>query len=126
MKSAHDLVAAARACIREVSLEEAEAAIRDADLLIDVREASEYAAGHIPGAVNLSRGTLEFRMSSNPDFAPRDLRIVLYCKTSGRAALCASALKEMGYQNVQSIAGGFDGWAAAGRPVASPPATSFE
>ncbi len=126
MKSAHDLVMAARAGIREVSLEEAEAAIRDAHLLIDVREAEEYAAGHIPGAVNLSRGTLEFRMSGNPDFAPRDLRIVLYCKTSGRAALSASALKEMGYQSVQSIAGGFDAWAAAGKPVARPPVTAFE
>lgn len=126
MKSAHDLVAAARAGIREVSLEEAETAIRDADLLIDVREAAEYAAGHIPGAMHLSRGTLEFKMSGSPEWAPRDLRIVLYCKTSGRAALCASALKEMGYQNVLSISGGFDAWAAAGKPVARPPVTSFE
>jgi rhodanese-related sulfurtransferase len=51
---------------------------------------------------------------------------VLYCKTSGRAALAASALHEMGYLNVRSIAGGFDAWVAAGKPVAKPEATSFD
>ena len=53
MKSAHDLVSEAKARIHEVDLEAAEAAIRDADVLLDVREADEFHAGHIPGAVNV-------------------------------------------------------------------------
>ena len=126
MKSAHDLVAAAKGKVQEVLLDAAEQAIRDADVLIDVREADEFVAGHLPGAIHLSRGMLEFKMSANPELSARDLSIVLYCKTSGRAALAASALREMGYLKVQSIAGGFDAWAAAGKPVVKPNLPSFE
>ena len=126
MKTAHDLVAAAKTRVQEIPVSDAGAAIRDADVLVDVREADEYAAGHLPGAVHISRGLLEFKFSSNPALQPRDLKIVLYCKTSGRAALSAAALHEMGYLNVQSIAGGFDAWVAAGQPVAKPQAPSFE
>ena len=95
-------------------------------MLVDVREADEFAAGHLPGAVHISRGMLEFKFSANPALQPRDLKVLLYCKTSGRAALAAAALHEMGYLNVQSIAGGFDVWAAAGKPVAKPDTPSFE
>ena len=126
MKSAHDLVMAAKGRIREVPVEQAEPVIRNADLLIDVREGDEYAAGHIPGAVHMSRGMLEFKLSSNPNLAARDLNMVVYCKTSGRAALACVALQEMGYLNVHSIAGGYDGWVAAGKPVVKPPVTPFE
>ena len=126
MKTAHDLVTAAKSRVQEVPVTEAEAAIRNADVLVDVREADEYAAGHLPGAVHISRGMLEFKFSANPALQPRDLKVVLYCKTSGRAALCATALHEMGYLNVQSIAGGFDAWAAAGKPVARPETPSFD
>ena len=65
MKSAHDLVVAAKARVREVAITEAEQEIRDASLLIDVREADEYAAGHLPGAIHMSRGLIEFKLSSN-------------------------------------------------------------
>ena len=126
MKSAHDLVAAAKARIQEISIDKAEQAIRDADVLIDVRETDEYQAGHVPGAVHASRGLLEFKLSSSPQLTSRDLKIVLYCKTSGRAALAACAMQDMGYLQVQSIAGGFDAWIAAGKPVASPTPPSFE
>ena len=126
MKTAHDLVAAAKTRVQEIPVSDAGAAIRDADVLVDVREADEYAAGHLPGAVHISRGLLEFKFSANPALQSRDLKIVLYCKTSGRAALSAAALHEMGYLNVQSIAGGFDAWVAAGQPVAKPEAPSFE
>lgn len=126
MKSAHDLVVAAKARVREVAITEAEQEIRDASLLIDVREADEYAAGHLPGAIHMSRGLIEFKLSSNPAMGARDLRIVLYCKTSGRAALAANALQDMGYLNVSSIAGGFDAWVAAGKPVAKPDVPTFD
>lgn len=126
MKTAHDLVAAAKAHVQEIALDHAEQAIRDADVLVDVREADEFAAGHLGGAVHISRGMLEFKFSANPALQPRDLKIVLYCKTSGRAALAAAALHDMGYLNVQSIAGGFDAWVAAGKPVAKPETPPFE
>lgn len=126
MKTAHDLVAAAKARITEVAIDNAPSAVRAADVVIDVREADEYQTGHIPGAIHASRGMLEFRVSSAPALSPRDLKLVLYCKTSGRAALAAAALQDMGYLDVQSIAGGFDAWVAAGQPVAVPAMPSFE
>lgn len=125
MKTAYDLVVAAKGRIQEISVAAAEQAIRDARVLIDVREADEYAAGHLPGAVHISRGMLEFKLSSNPELSARDIAIVLYCKTSGRAALAACALHDMGYLNVKSISGGFDAWAAAGKPVVKPSLPSF-
>ena len=126
MKTAHDLVTAAKALVQEVPLDQADEAIRTADVLIDVREADEYQAGHIPGAIHASRGVLEFRLSSTPELSARDLKVVLYCKTSGRAALAARAMHDMGYLQVQSIAGGVDAWVAAGKPVAAPASPTFD
>jgi rhodanese-related sulfurtransferase len=125
MKTALDLVAAAKAHVTEVPIADADAAIRDADVLIDVREGEEFAAGHLPGAIHASRGMLEFKLSSTPALAARDLKVVLYCKTSGRAALAAAVMQDMGYLNVRSIAGGFDAWVGAGKPVHKPELPSF-
>jgi rhodanese-related sulfurtransferase len=126
MKTAHDLVTSAKALIREVPVAQAEDVIRNSDVLIDVREADEFAAGHIPGAMHASRGMLEFKLSSTPELSARDLKLVLYCKTSGRAALAARSLHDMGYLSVTSIAGGYDAWVAAGKPVAKPSLPTFE
>ncbi|MCL6484117.1 MULTISPECIES: rhodanese-like domain-containing protein [Janthinobacterium] len=126
MKTAHDLVAAAKARIQEISLDHAEQAILDADVLIDVREADEYAAGHIAGAIHVSRGLLEFKLGNTPELSSRDLNIVLYCKNSGRSALAACSLHDMGYLNVLSISGGIDAWIDAGKPVAKPALPSFD
>lgn len=126
MKTAHDLVAAAKARIQEVSLDHAEQAILDADVLIDVREADEYAAGHIAGAVHIPRGLLEFKLGNTPELSSRDLKILLYCKNSGRAALAACSLHDMGYLKVRSITGGIDAWIDAGKPVAKPALPSFD
>lgn len=126
MKTAHDLVAAAKARIQEIPLQDAEQAIREADVLLDVRESDEYAAGHIPGAMHVPRGMLEFKLSGTPELTSRELNMVLYCKTSGRAALAAAVLQDMGYVHVKSIAGGFDAWAGAGKPVVKPSLPSFD
>ena len=125
MKTALDLVAAAKTRIHEVSVADADRAIQDANVVLDVREADEFATGHLPGAIHASRGMLEFKLSSHPELSARDLKIVLYCKTSGRAALAACALQDMGYLHVTSIAGGFDAWSAAGKPVVKPSMPSF-
>lgn len=126
MKTPHDLVSAAKKTILEISIDKAPAVIAQSDVLIDVREAEEFQAGHLPGAIHMSRGMLEFKLAANPQLQSRVLKITLYCKTSGRAALCAQSLKEMGYSNVSSIAGGFDAWQAAGFHVDKPASTSFE
>ena len=126
MKNAHDLVLEAKAQIHEVALEDAEAAIRAADLLLDVREADEFHAGHIPGAISIPRGVLEFKLSNDPALCARELNIVLYCKTSGRAALAACSLQAMGYRQVQSLAGGFDAWSAAGKAQVAANLPNFE
>lgn len=126
MKSAHDLVLAAKTRITEVDLSQAEAAIRDADLLIDVRETGEYSAAHIPGAINIPRGLLEFKLSNDAQLAERTLKLVLYCKNSGRSALAADALREMGYRNVLSLAGGIEAWQAAGRELLTPTLPAFD
>ena len=126
LKSPHDLVFEAKQTTNEVSIDKAPAVIALCDVLIDVREFEEFQAGHLPGAIHMSRGMLEFKLDANPQYQSRDLKITLYCKTSGRAALCAQSLKEMGYSNVSSIAGGFDAWQAAGFHVDKPAATSFD
>lgn len=126
MKTAHDLVTEAKKHTQEIPLQDAEKAILAADVLLDVREADEFAAGHLSGAMLVPRGLLEFKLSGSPVLESRDLNVVLYCKTSGRAALAAQTMQAMGYLNVRSIAGGFDAWQAAGKPVVKPEPTSFE
>lgn len=126
MKTAHDLVLAAKSQCRSASVEEAQALLLSADAVIDVREADEYASGHLAGAINLPRGLLEFKLSGTPALEQRDLNVVLYCKTSGRAALAAISMQSMGYLNVVSIDGGYDAWLAAGKPIVKPAQPSFE
>lgn len=125
MKTAQDLVAEAKKEINEVAVADASQAIQSAALLLDVREPAEYQQGHLAGAINIPRGLLEFKMGSAPEFEARDQAIVLYCKTSGRAALAAASLKQMGYVNVTSIAGGYDAWAAAGMETVKPNLPEF-
>lgn len=126
MKTVHDMVQAAKTEIREVPLDKSEDAIKQADLLIDVREADEFHAGHIPGAVNIPRGILEFKLTNDPALEDRGLNMVIYCKNSGRSALSAKAMKEMGYIHVQSISGGIDAWMEAGKPVVKPELPDFD
>jgi rhodanese-related sulfurtransferase len=126
MKTAHDLVVQAKQSVQEISVDQAIASIPSCDVLIDVRETDEYLAGHLAGAMHMSRGMLEFKMAANPKLQSRDLRIVLYCKTSGRAALCAQSLVQMGYTHIQSIAGGIDAWQAAGHEVFKPSQPAFD
>ena len=119
MKTAQDLVAAAKTQIQELPLNQAQAVVAEAAFLLDVREPDEYAAGHLPNAINIPRGLLEFKLAAMPQIEA-NAKVVLYCKTSGRAALAALVMQEMGYTNVCSIEGGFDCWADAGNAVVKP------
>jgi rhodanese-related sulfurtransferase len=117
MKTAAQLIAEAKARIREVTVADVQAlqASGAAVALIDVREGNEWQMGHIPGAVHISRGTLEGAIEAR---VPREQQVVLYCASGNRSALAAVNLQEMGYANVSSMAGGIKGWVAAGGPLA--------
>src|SRR5262249_12134358 len=83
--------------------------------LIDVRDPDEYRDGFIEPATNISRGFLEFRIGAA---APEpSTPIVLYCQTGLRSMLAAKALRDLGYQNVINLQGGFQRWAQSGPPV---------
>ncbi|MEX1094455.1 MAG: rhodanese-like domain-containing protein [Planctomycetales bacterium] len=85
--------------------------------LVDVREESEFARGHLPGAIHLGKGVIERDIEQTiPD---ERAEIVLYCGGGFRSALAADNLRKMGYQNVISMDGGFSGWKAAGHDVES-------
>jgi rhodanese-related sulfurtransferase len=84
-------------------------------LVVDVREESEYAEGHIPGAVNIPIRTL----TRNLDKIPTDRQVYVYCKSGFRAAQSLSALGLVGYDNVLSYKPGWDGWTEAGEEVST-------
>lgn len=92
MKTAHDLVLEARQYIVEITPKEALTVLDNKPLVVDVREPEEYLQGHIPSAINIPRGVLEFRMSQEPNLIDRQRSLLIYCKTSGRAALAARSL----------------------------------
>ena len=83
--------------------------------LINVREDHEWAAGHIPGAIHLSKGIIERDIVEK--FPNREAEILLYCGGGYRSALAADNLQKMGYKRVVSVDGGWRGWNAAGFPV---------
>ena len=121
-QSIMDLVAAAKAVVPSITAEAAAELIgRDNTLLVDVRDAEEVAAsGKIEGALNVSRGMLEFRADETTPFLndafSKDKTVILYCGSGGRAALCGKALLDLGYTDVRNL-GAFQQWAEAGRPV---------
>ena len=84
-------------------------------VLVDVREQSEYAAGHLPGAVHLGKGVIERDIEKTiPDPATP---LVLYCGGGFRSALAADNIQKMGYANVISMDGGWRDWTGKGLPV---------
>ena len=121
----HDLVVEAKSQIKEVSCSEAQALLPKR-VVIDVREYDEFAAGHLPGAINIPRGVLEFKIGSVPEAARTDAPILLYCRTSGRAALSAVQLQRLGYADVLSMAGGYEQWEKDSRPVEKPAPVNFD
>jgi rhodanese-related sulfurtransferase len=117
--SVKDLLAQANAAVRKLSPAEAKEKMRAADVLVvDVRDPTEVQqSGKLKGAVNVSRGMLEFRADPdsqyhNPAFQ-KDKTILLHCASGGRSALAAKTLQDMGYTAVFNI-GGFKDLAEAG------------
>ncbi|MBW1704359.1 MAG: hypothetical protein JRJ86_04250 [Deltaproteobacteria bacterium] len=111
-----DLVKEAKSKITEIAPAEAKAQLgKGGAVFLDCREPSEYKAGHIPGAMNIPRGLLEFKIAKKiPD---KNTKILLYCKSGGRASLSCCSIIRMGYKNVVSIGGGWKAWEKAKYPV---------
>lgn len=82
-------------------------------VLLDVREKSEWRAGHIPGSQNVPVGQLNERLGD----IPRNGAVVVHCQTGARAAIAASVLQASGFNDVRLFTGGFAEWRAAGKPV---------
>lgn len=81
-------------------------------VLVDVREESEWARGHLPGAIHLGKGIIERDIEQRVPEA--GTKIILYCGGGFRSALSADNLQKMGYTNVESMDGGWKGWLDAG------------
>lgn len=125
MKTVQDLVAAAKGRIREIDHAEFDALRAQGAPLVDVREPGEFAEGRIPGAVNIPRGVLEFEVDGHPAvnclkdpaLSHRGAPVIVSCRSGARSALAAAALKDLGFAEPVSLAGGFMGWANAGKPI---------
>ena len=110
------LVDDAKSRVREVDVDETRRKLESGKAkLIDVREESEWEAGHARGAQHLGKGVIERDIEDRvPD---KKAELILYCGGGFRSALSADNLQKMGYTNVSSMAGGWRAWQAAGAPV---------
>ena len=111
------LVQDAKSRVRETTVDEVKARLDRGEkpTLIDVREESEYARDHLPGAVHLGKGVIERDIEGRiPD---PSTPVVLYCGGGFRSALAADAIQKMGYTNVLSMDGGWRAWTEQGLPV---------
>jgi len=111
--AAKDFVNEAKKTVEEISVADAKAAIDS--VILDCRTAKEFKKGHIPKAVNIPRGLLEFKVTKK--IPNKDAFIICYCKSGGRSCLSTCTLGKMGYTNVKSMAGGWKAWVKAGYPV---------
>ena len=121
-QSIMDIVAAAKKVVPSISAQEAvKLRGRNDVLFVDVRDAEEVAkTGMIAGAINISRGMLEFRADETTPYHneafSRDKKVILYCASGGRSALSGKALLDMGYADVWNL-GAFKDWKESGLPT---------
>ncbi|MDD4356132.1 MAG: rhodanese-like domain-containing protein [Smithellaceae bacterium] len=111
------IVESTKKAVKNVTLADVKKSIdsKEKAIYLDVRDESEFAAGHIPGAKNISRGTLEFKVAKEiPD---TNTKIYVYCKTIGRSALATKTLNDLGYKNAILMRAQYADWVKAGYPV---------
>ena len=123
-KSYADLLKEARSQIREVSPQEVDSLAPGAAVVVDVREASEWEQGYLPGASHVSKSYIEQQIEGvAPD---RSAQVILYCAGGVRSLFAAQTLTDMGYTDVASMSGGFQAWKSAGLPFETPVVLSAE
>ena len=111
-----DFVDIAKKSIHEISVSDAEVQLeKGGNIFLDCREPKEFKMGHIPNAMNIPRGLVEFKVAKKiPD---KNANIIIYCKSGGRGCLTCCTLCKMGYHNAVNMAGGWKAWEKAGYPV---------
>jgi len=117
LKSKDLLAAEAKAKAVHISVDALKQKIDSGEkfILIDVRTEKEYLTGHVKGALWIPRGTLEFEIQNETADPKAD--IVVYCRSGARGSLSMLALKDLGYENVKDMDGGFKNWVASGNSV---------
>src|SRR6516225_1518911 len=114
-KTSKNILDEARSTINSIDIDEARRMLERPDtVLIDVRESDEWRQGHIPQAVGIPRGFLELRVEEKvPD---HKTPIIVQCASGTRSLLAARSLREMGYENIYNLTGGFNAWKDRGLP----------
>lgn len=125
-KTLMDFVQNAKSQIEEIDVSQVVELLDEGYQVLDVREPAEYHAGTIDGAFNVPRGVLEAACDHqyagrNSHMQDRDKKWLLFCATSGRSAMAALVMKQMGFRNVKNIAGGMAAWKSAEMQVVIPP-----
>ena len=117
-KTPEQMIAEARAAIRQVPVDEVKRMIdaKENVVILDVRDQNELADGRIPGAINISRGMLEFMAGSM--LTDKNAKIVVYCSLDMRGPLATRTLNQLGYRNAMNMTGALKAWQAAGYPLA--------
>ena len=112
-----DQVAKAKSSIQKVSAADVKTMLdrKEKAIYLDVRDPGEFSAGHLPGAMNISRGTLEFNVFSK--IQDQNAKVIVYCKTAGRSTLATKTLNDLGYKNAVLMDAQFEEWIKAGYPV---------
>lgn len=114
-KSFQEIMAEARKDIPEVSAQQVNELLKNngkSPVLLDVRESDEWRQGHLEGALSLPRGFLEIKIETA--LPNKEAPVIAYCAGGVRSLLAAKVMKEMGYQNVSSMAGGYAAWKNGG------------
>lgn len=125
-KTLMDFVNEAKAQINEVEVSEVVDLLDEGYQVLDVREPAEFISGSIDGAHNLPRGVIEAACDRQfpghrKEMMDRDKKWLLFCATSGRSAMAALVMQQMGFKNVKNINGGMAAWKTAEMQVTIPP-----
>ena len=120
-----EMIARAKAQIKTIDMETFKKIVdsKKHGQIIDVREVSEYKEGHIPDAMNIPRGVIEFRiwaLTGYGDKMDKDIELILYCSSGSRCSLAARSLKELGLTNVTAVDMKLSNWQDAGYPLTEP------
>ena len=117
-----EMIASAKSSINMIDMKKFDGILESNayDLIIDVREPYEFESGHVPGAINIPRGVIEFEIWEKvgfPDETDLDKRIYIYCNTGKRTALAVATFKNLGFTNIYGVDMKFSNWRNFGYPT---------
>ncbi|GAA6135997.1 rhodanese-like domain-containing protein [Oceaniserpentilla sp. 4NH20-0058] len=115
-----ELLNQARQNINIIDAQQTEQYMAHGATILDVREPSEFDMGHLPDAVHIPRGLLEFMVGNHPALQDSSKTLVVYCKNGGRSTLATDLLQRMGFSDIHMLAGGFDNWSGTIHKVEIP------